>query len=580
MNEGPRTYRVGDPVPGTKWVVAGVLGRGGMGVVLDVRKEPGITGAMKVMRPAFARSPEFVSRFLDEARVLVQLRHPNIVQVLDCDTLADGSPFLVMERLEGRSLRAAARELSGSGRRLTTRNVWEIARQVCEGLYRAHSHEPIVVHADLKPDNIYLHQPEFGEPAVKLLDFGIAQVLEDTVRAPHSLVGTPRYMSPEMLRHETVSPKADLYSVGLVIYELLTLRFPWDIDVRKISAITQAHLSRPPVAASQFAPWLPKSVDACLAQALAKDPKDRQRDVHELGRQLFELQFADDGSSHLCSDANTTALTLGTLAIGRTAGRAKAPAEQKSPATEVAPLEIALDIGEIDAPGSMDTTIEVPDPGAVPIVTGAARGREPESDRESSETLTVEPVAAKRDASEGPIEVAHIPSQRRRGRAKGLLIAVSLVGVLILGVRARRSNWVSPPLVVAVPGSDRGAVAVVGVSVPFAPVPSASLGAAKEQGSASGPSREVGRQSATGVANGTVQGGTKVLQSGLGLGEFARLGPESRGTEDGAGVPVRVAPAVRNRGPALGLPDRASPEKNEARKLPTDDGTDLVTVPR
>ena len=138
-SEERRKYRVGERVPGTKWVVTGVLGRGGMGVVLNVRKEPGITAAMKIMRPTFARSREFVARFLEEVRVLVELRHPNIVAVLDCDRLADGSPFLVMERLEGRSLGAATRELSESGRRLTAKHVWDVARQVCEGLYRAHA---------------------------------------------------------------------------------------------------------------------------------------------------------------------------------------------------------------------------------------------------------------------------------------------------------------------------------------------------------------------------------------------------------------------------------------------------------
>src|SRR5580658_4228948 len=108
-------YPLGQPMPGTKWVVHGKLGEGGMGIVLDVVKARMIPGAMKVLHPSFAKLPEFADRFLDEVRVTAQLQHPNIVQVLDFDRLRDGTPFMVMERLRGRTLRAALRETRERG---------------------------------------------------------------------------------------------------------------------------------------------------------------------------------------------------------------------------------------------------------------------------------------------------------------------------------------------------------------------------------------------------------------------------------------------------------------------------------
>src|ERR1035438_10402687 len=102
-------YMVGQPMPGSRWVVRGKLGQGGMGLVLDVVKEGVIQGAMKVLHPHFAKVPEFAARFLDEVKITARLQHVNIVQVLDFDRLGDGTPFMVMERLQGRTLGAALR---------------------------------------------------------------------------------------------------------------------------------------------------------------------------------------------------------------------------------------------------------------------------------------------------------------------------------------------------------------------------------------------------------------------------------------------------------------------------------------
>jgi serine/threonine protein kinase len=312
MPRDPREFEVGDRVPGTKWVVRGKLGEGGMGLVLDVVKEPGILGAMKIMLPSFAKRPEFVTRFFDEVRLLAQLRHPHIVQVFDYDQLDDGTPYVVMERLIGVTLRAGLRNLRAKGTPISAKLTYEITRQLCEGLFRAHSNTPAIVHRDVKPENIFFHQPEFADTIVKVIDFGIAAVLDGT--RDRRVFGTPRHMAPEQIRGEVVTPATDVYAAALVLYELLTGRFPWDIDLRNELALVQAHLHGSPAPASQYTRWVPTGVDEWIVRALSKDPRDRPRDAYEFIAKLYELQFVNDGTSDSVVDINTTAPTLACLA--------------------------------------------------------------------------------------------------------------------------------------------------------------------------------------------------------------------------------------------------------------------------
>ena len=305
-------YRLGE-VPGTKWVVRGKLGEGGMGIVLDVVKANVIQGAMKVLHPSIAMVPELASRFLEEVKVTAQLQHPNIVQVLDFDRLPDGTPFMVMERLRGRTLRAALRETRQRGRVWAPANTYAVAAQVCEGLMRAHSHSVPIVHRDIKPENIYLHRAEGSlEPVVKVMDFGLAAVVG---QRDGEHVGTPRYMAPEQLRGECVSPQTDQYAFALVIYEMLTGRWPWDVDVRDLRAMARMHLSVSPAPPGKFCAWLPKPVDATLLRALSKDPAGRHESIRELMFELRPLQWADRPAAS-SGETPTTYPTVGTIADG------------------------------------------------------------------------------------------------------------------------------------------------------------------------------------------------------------------------------------------------------------------------
>jgi eukaryotic-like serine/threonine-protein kinase len=291
MAGDPTKFDIGDRVPGTKWVVQTKLGEGGMGVVYGVVKEPGIEGAMKAMLPHFSRNAAFVARFLGEARLLTKLKHPNIVQIIDFDQLADGTPFVVMERLQGRTLRAALRAMRDRGG-ITTSLAYEIIRQLCDGLHCAHSHDPRIVHRDVKPENIFVHAASSDTVLIKLLDFGIATVQGG--KEDRQALGTPRYMAPELLLGESASPQADIYSAALVLYQMLTGRFPWNVDIQNTSAMAHAHLKLEPAPPSRYAPRIPPAVDECVLQALSKDPKARPPSAYEFAARLCLLQFVRD----------------------------------------------------------------------------------------------------------------------------------------------------------------------------------------------------------------------------------------------------------------------------------------------
>jgi serine/threonine protein kinase len=305
--------------------------------VYGVVNEFGVEGAMRVTPPSSVRNPEAASRFLQEARLLARLKHPNIVRIIDFARLADGTPFVVMERLKGRTLDVARRALRASGG-VTPSLSYEIIRQLCEGLHFAHSHDPPIVHRDVKPENVFVHVASASTVLIKLIDFGIAAVIDgkDLARA----LGTPRYMAPELLLGEPASPQSDIYSTALLLYEMLTDRFPWDSDIQTASAMANAHLRLEPAPPSRYAPFIPSAVDECLMQALAKDPKARPSSAHELSTSLCVLQFVNDRSTKTDIDVDSTPLTRerDLVDLAALAGATKDPfrterdqAERKSP---------------------------------------------------------------------------------------------------------------------------------------------------------------------------------------------------------------------------------------------------------
>ena len=217
---------------GDRYEIGEVIGRGGMAEVHEGRDlRLGRRVAVKILRPDLARDPTFQARFRREAQSAAALNHPNIVAVYDTgeDTLtsSDGTsvvvPFIVMEFVDGMTLR----QLLASGRRLLPERALEITAGVLAALDYAHRHG--IVHRDIKPANVMLTRT--GD--VKVMDFGIARAMNDTgntMTATSAVMGTAQYLSPEQARGEVVDARSDLYSAGVLLYELLTGRPPFTGD--------------------------------------------------------------------------------------------------------------------------------------------------------------------------------------------------------------------------------------------------------------------------------------------------------------------------------------------------------------
>jgi serine/threonine protein kinase len=261
--------------PGTRagpWVVEYELGRGGMGTVYAaVHEVIGKRAAIKVMH-RFLLSPEREPAcwFL-EAKVVNQIGHPNIVDIFETGILRDGRPYLVMERLDGHPLSELAEHT-----KLLPDLVIEILLQICNAVSAAHAAG--VIHRDLKLDNVFVTEAadQPGGVRIKLLDWGIAKVPgEYDIRqsAEGQLVGTPRYLSPEQASGNDVTPKADVYSLGVMAYELFVEQLPFDAETA--AEVMMMHLRSTPSPPSELWPFIPPQLETLLLSMLAKSPADR-----------------------------------------------------------------------------------------------------------------------------------------------------------------------------------------------------------------------------------------------------------------------------------------------------------------
>jgi serine/threonine-protein kinase len=260
------TYGAKLPVqtPPAGYQVVGAPKLGGMAVVYKAL-QPALQRnvALKVLSPMLGADPTFVQRFYDEARRTAQLEHPNIVPIYDVGQ-AGGSVYIAMRYINGSSLQ----ELLGRECPLSTDRAIAIAGQVAEALDYAHEHG--VIHRDVKPANIMI---ENGD-RVTLTDFGIAKVAGATqfTRAG-SIVGTPDYLAPEQARGAEVDGQADLYSLAVVLYEMLAGRTPFQSD--NPLGVVHAHVSTLPPSPIEFNPSIPETMAAVLLRALQKDPRRR-----------------------------------------------------------------------------------------------------------------------------------------------------------------------------------------------------------------------------------------------------------------------------------------------------------------
>jgi serine/threonine-protein kinase len=263
-----------------KYEIVGVLGRGGMGVVYRARDALlGRDVAIKTLTEGFSGNPEMLRRFYHEASHTSALRHPNIVIVFDAGD-QDGTPYLVMEYVEGESLEAALKE----GKHISLELRLSIVEQVCAAL--AYAHRNGVIHRDVKPANIIMQR----DGTAKLLDFGIARAdsnrLDKTLTSTGTLIGTPAYMAPERLQGEPVDGRSDIFSVGVLLYQLITGHLPFDAE---FPAIIQQILHHAPSPPSQIAADCPEAIDAIVTRALAKQAPDRYPYADEMGSDLMAV---------------------------------------------------------------------------------------------------------------------------------------------------------------------------------------------------------------------------------------------------------------------------------------------------
>jgi len=255
------------------------LGRGGFGTVYQavhplIKKR----AAVKVLHRTASAKPEMVSRFVAEARAVNKIRSAHIVNIFSFGTLNDGRYYCVMDLLEGDSLKAILDERE----RLEPATLVAILRQLGGALDIAH--RAGIIHRDIKPANVMVRFDDEGGPVAKLLDFGVAKLLDPDVDAQHRTVtgtpiGTPYYMSPEQCRGEPVDRRSDIYALGVMAFEALTGRRPFVAD--SAVRVMMMHANSPPPAASGVHPPLGDAFDAPLKAMLAKDPDRRPSNADE-----------------------------------------------------------------------------------------------------------------------------------------------------------------------------------------------------------------------------------------------------------------------------------------------------------
>jgi hypothetical protein len=400
-----------------RWRLAHKLGDGGMGEVYaaDPIGGGGPRVAIKLLRPELASDPQVLSRFLEEGRTCLGLVHTNIVRVIECAAAEDGTPYLVMELLEGAPLGAYTRD----GGRVPVAQAVAILNGILAGLAAAHARG--IVHRDLKPDNVFLARGEGGGLVVKLLDFGIAKVMDaaggmGSRTRTGMILGTPAYMSPEQISSaRDVDQRTDLWSAGVLFYEMLTGRppFPAATEYARLAAVRTAE----PEAVERVDPSLAPFA-AFVSRALRKNRDERFESALEMARAL--------------------AACAGAAGIGGAAD--VAPVASAAPAEQIA--TVARTAG-----GTLASA--APSPGVV--------------DRARPVRVVAPPTAGETLASNGlPLRRGATP-----GGVRPLVVVVLVLGALAAGfllgwaLRALVAIGAAPPLPPAICG-DRRFAAICG----------------------------------------------------------------------------------------------------------------------
>ncbi len=265
-----------------------LLAEGGMGrVYLAEHTRLGRKVALKLLRSEYSSNPPAIKRFFREARTVNDINHENIIEITDFFEKEGGDNFYIMELLKGRSLTDVLKE---EGALPVPRTV-DIALQVCRALTAVHAAG--VIHRDLKPDNIFLTERGSQKDFVKLLDFGVAKLLDVQDGMPvhqtgmGAILGTPQYMSPEQAGAKPVDRRTDIYSMGVILYEMVTGRVPLDAETYGEMVIKHLTVMPPsPTELRDLPQGIPGELEDLIMQCLEKNPNKRPQDMQEIGRRL------------------------------------------------------------------------------------------------------------------------------------------------------------------------------------------------------------------------------------------------------------------------------------------------------
>lgn len=276
----------GETLLNQRYELVAQQGSGGMSVIYKaLDRMLGRMVAIKILRPSLTEDPAFLAKFQQEARSVAMMSHPNIVTVHDVGS--DGQThYIVMEMIEGQDLKKIIR-IRGA---LPLDKALDYAIQICAGLGFAHRSQ--LVHADVKPQNILINR----DGVIKVTDFGIAQAYTDTMPQTRSDVvwGSPHYFAPEQAKGEKPSPASDVYSIGVVIFEMFTGRLPYIGASQRELAL--AHIQSEIPSAREFNPSISEEVSSIIAKVMSKRPNDRYKHADQLGHILRQARERNKAS--------------------------------------------------------------------------------------------------------------------------------------------------------------------------------------------------------------------------------------------------------------------------------------------
>ncbi len=431
VHSAPKLPRPGDRIAG-KYRVEHMLGAGGMGCVLAAEHLVLKTRvAIKLLLPQAAEIPGATERFLREAQAAAGLRSEHVARVLDVGSTEAGAPFLVMEHLTGQDLRTMIRERGP----LPVGEVVEFVLQTCDAVLEAHARG--IIHRDLKPANIFVTTRPNGAPLLKVLDFGLAKVLdpargeapEESITHSGMVVGSPHYMSPEQFRSlRNADVRSDIWAMGVIMYEMATGKRPFTGE--GMSGVMMAVVTEEPTPPRALRPDLPEPLEALILRCLDKTPDNRPQWMAEIVAALESLALAGPSSGTFASPSSARRAADADIA--------SEPAPRPTPGPE-----------EVEPRAAPALTAMVPGPGVLPPAPGRSTWRMVDSSPEEIAAIRAvigEPGTAgapTTGSDPGPPSTSSRSEKTGRGSRRWLaagLAAGTLVAALGGGLVVLRSS--------------------------------------------------------------------------------------------------------------------------------------------